>query len=277
MRVIITGATAGIGLSCTKSLCADGHEVIGIARGADQLQALQNEYSGFKGVPCDLSDVESLERLGAKIEAVIHDGAVDVLINNAGYGAAGPVELVPLKEWKAQFDTNVFGTIGVTQTALPFLRKAKRGRIINVSSIAGRIYVPFFAPYYSSKHAVELISNTLRVELREQNIDVVVVRPGAVKTGFAFKEDEMLERFAKKSPLYGNPIRKIINWHEKVVAAGIGPDQVRDIILTAVQAKNPKARYTIPAFPAMLVVPLLWLLPARAADALVRKITRLEG
>jgi short-subunit dehydrogenase len=275
MRFIITGATDGIGLSCTRSLCAEGHEVIGIARSTDNLQALQNEYSGFTGVTCDISDTESLERLGNTLQSIINDGAVDVLINNAGYGAAGPIELVSIAEWKAQYDTNVFGAVGVTQSALPFLRNAKRARIINVSSIAGSIYAPFFAPYYSSKHALENISNILRLELRDQNIDVIVVRPGAVKTGFSSKEDDMLEKFSKESPRYRESIRKMINWHKKIVLDGIEPDPVRDVILTAAQTESPKARYTIPAFPANIVVPLLKLLPTRMADALVRLLIRL--
>jgi NAD(P)-dependent dehydrogenase (short-subunit alcohol dehydrogenase family) len=201
MRIIITGATAGIGLGCVRAFCGEGNQVIGIARRAKNLSNLEKEHSCFTGISCDIADEACLEELSARIAEAADDGPVDVLINNAGYGAAGPVETVPLSEWKAQYATNVFGTIGVTQAALPLLRKSRRGRIINVSSVAGSVHAPFFAPYYSSKHALECISKALRMELRDHGIEVTVIAPGAVDTGFANHEDAMLERSASESNL----------------------------------------------------------------------------
>ena len=277
MRIVLTGATAGIGLECARAFCAEGHSVIGIARSADNLATLEKELDGFQGLPCDLSDLAQLEALGARLEAAAGDGVVDVLINNAGYGAAGPVELVPLQDWKAQFDTNVFGTIGVTQATLPLLRNASSGRIVMVSSVAGSVYAPFFAPYYSSKHALECISATLRLELEEDGIDVVVVRPGAVKTGFSSNEDAMLERFAVASERYAAPIRRILEWHEQLVRDGIGPEVVVETIQQAVRASDPPAHYTVPAFPSVLFVAIAKTLPSGMADAFVRRITKLRG
>lgn len=277
MRIVLTGATAGIGLSCVRAFCAEGHRVIGIARNEENLRSLEKELPGFTGLACDISSTASLEALGPRLEAASEGGAVDVLVNNAGYGAAGPVELVALEDWKAQFDTNVFGTIGVTQAALPLLRKASRGRIVNVSSIAGSVYAPFFAPYYSSKHALENISRTLRLELREQGIDVVVIAPGAVKTGFANHEDAMLEGYAEASPLYRPAIDRIIAWHKKLVEDGIGPEPVLATIQKAVHAERPRARYTVPAFPGVAFVAIARFLPTRAADAIIRRITNFDG
>jgi len=277
MRIVITGATAGIGLGCVRAFCAEGHDVIGIARGQDRLSALEKEYERFTGVPCDIAAESSLAGLSDRLEAVAGDGRVDVLVNNAGYGAAGPVELVPLAEWKAQYDTNVFGTIGVTQAALPLLRKARRGRIVNVSSVAGSVYAPFFAPYYSTKHALECITQSLRLELRQQGIRVVLVAPGAVATGFSQNEDAMLERFAGESALYREPIRRVIAWHEQLVRDGVGPDRVVATIREAVHASEPRNRYTVPAFPSLVFVALNRLLPSRLTDAVVRRLTRLEG
>ena len=277
MRIVLTGATAGIGLECARAFCAEGHAVIGIARNADNLATLEKELEGFTGLSCDLSDVGALEALAPRLAAAAPDGVVDVLINNAGYGAAGPVELVPLGAWKAQFDTNVFGTIGVTQATLPLLRSARAGRIVMVSSVAGSVYAPFFAPYYSSKHALECISATLRLELEADGIDVTVVRPGAVQTGFASNEDAMLERFAAASERYAAPIRRILDWHAQLVRDGIGPETVVETIREAVGAPRPRPVYTVPAFPSVLFVAIAKALPARIGHAFVRRITGLQG
>jgi len=272
MRIIITGATAGIGLGCVRTFCAEGHQVIGIARNAENLSTLEKELAGFTGIACDISDEGSLQSLGERIAAVVGDGPVDVLVNNAGYGAAGPVEIVPLADWKAQFDTNVFGTIGVTQATLPFLRKSGRARIINVSSVAGSVHAPFFGPYYSSKHALECISKTLRMELREQGIDVTVIAPGAVKTGFSSNEDAMLERAAAASELYRDRIRRVIAWHEDLVEDGIEPEAVVAKIGQAVHAAAPPPRFTVPVFPSVAFVAIAKLLPSRWSDAIIRRI-----
>ena len=277
MRIVITGATAGIGLGCVKTFCAEGHEVIGLARNQENLASLEKELDGFTGISCDLSDEEQLGELGPRLEQAATGGAIDVLINNAGYGAAGPVELVPLADWKAQYATNVFGTIGVTQAALPLLRRAARGRILNVSSVAGSVYAPFFAPYYSSKHALENISDTLRLELQDQGIDVIVIAPGAVKTGFSGNEDAMLERAAEASEIYRGPIRKVIAWHEQLVKDGIEAEDVVKAIREAVTSPRPSTRYTVPAFPSVAFVGIANLLPTKWADAVVRRLAGLAG
>jgi len=272
MKILITGATAGIGLSCVESFCRDGHSVIGIARGADKLRDLEARLGTFRGIACDIADEDSVAAMAAELGAVTGDGTLDVLINNAGYGAAGPVEQVSLRDWKAQYGVNVFGTIAVTQAALPLLRKSERARIVNVSSVAGRVYAPFFAPYYSTKHALECVSDALRLELEEQGIAVVIVEPGAVRTGFANHEDEMLERCADESDLYREPIRKTIEWHKGIVEQGITADQVVETIREAVLADRPRHRYVVPRFPSQAFIALANFLPSKLADAAIRKI-----
>ena len=272
MRIVITGATAGIGLGCVRAFCADGHQVIGIARSVENLSSLEKELPGFTGIPCDLADESSLADLGARLSDAADDGVIDVLINNAGYGAAGPIELVSLSDWKAQFDTNVFGVVGVTQAVLPLLRKAKGGRIVNVSSVAGSVYAPYFGPYYSSKHALECISDVLRLELREQGIAVTVIRPGAVKTGFSGNEDAMLERAAEASSLYREPIGHVLAWHDALVKNGIEPEAVVAKIREAVTVPRARARYTVPVVPSIVFVAIAKLMPARVSDAIIRRI-----
>lgn len=274
MRIVITGATAGIGLGCVRAFCAEGHEVIGVARGEQALQNLESELDTFAGIPCDIADDASVAAMGARLAELAQDGVVDVLMNNAGYGAAGPVELVSIDEWKAQFSVNLFGTIAVTQVALPFLRRSMRGRIINVSSVAGRVYVPFFGPYYSSKHALECVSDILRLELSDQGIDVVVVEPGAVRTGFQAHEDAMLDRFASESSLYRGAIEPVVAWHRKLAAEGVEPEVIVEAIQEAVHAEKPRTRYVVPKYPHRAFIALSSFLPSRMADGLVNILTK---
>lgn len=277
MRILITGASAGIGLSTVEALCEQGHAVVGVARNREKLNDLAGRFEGFTALPCDLASESALADFNRRLGDVLGEQPLDVLINNAGFGAAGPIELVPIAQWKAQFDLNVFGTISVIQAALPFLRRSSGARIINVSSIVSKIYAPYFAPYYASKHALENITDTLRLELKPQGIDVISVRPGAVKTGFANTEDAMLEDFAESSQLYQKSIRQMIRWHQALVKkGGIEPDEVRDVLVKAVTAERPKSRYTVPKFPASVFVPLLQVLPARRGDSMITDMTRFE-
>lgn len=275
MKIVITGATAGIGLACARAFCGEGHRVLGVARGERTLNELASELEGFTGIACDIADDASVAELGARIAEAVGDRTVDVLINNAGYGAAGPVELVDIKEWRTQFDVNVFGTVAVTQVVLPFLRNSTRPRIINVSSVAGRVYVPFFGPYYSSKHALECISDILRMELSNQGIDVTLVEPGAVQTGFQNHEDAMLERYASQSELYRNSIGRVVAWHRALADDGVQPEVIVETIQAAVGAAKPKARYVVPKLPPIAFITLARLLPSRLTDGLVRKIVKL--
>ncbi|MBT8450427.1 MAG: SDR family NAD(P)-dependent oxidoreductase, partial [Deltaproteobacteria bacterium] len=263
------------GLACARAFCGEGHRVIGVARGEQTLNELAGELEGFTGIACDISDDASVAALGSRIADAVGDRTVDVLINNAGYGAAGPVELVDIKEWRAQFDVNVFGTVAVTQVVLPFLRNSTRPRIINVSSVAGRVYVPFFGPYYSSKHALECISDVLRMELSDQGIDVTLVEPGAVQTGFQDHEDAMLERYASQSELYRKSIGRVVAWHRALADDGVQPEVIVETIQAAVRAENPKVRYVVPKLPPVAFIALARLLPSRLTDRLVRRIVKL--
>jgi short-subunit dehydrogenase len=160
-------------------------------------------------------------------------------------------------------------------SVLPFLRNSNRPRIINVSSVAGRVYVPFFAPYYSSKHALECISDILRMELRDQDIEVVVVEPGAVRTGFANHENEMLERYASQSELYRKSIGRVVARHKAIVEEGVQPEAIVETVQEAVRADKPKTRYVVPKLPPLAFIALAKLLPSRMTDELLRRIVNL--
>jgi short-subunit dehydrogenase len=275
MKIVITGATAGIGLGCARAFCEDGHSVIGIARSEQTLNQLTSELQSFTGIACDIADDATISTLTSRLADATGDRTVDVLINNAGYGATGPVELVTIQEWKAQFAVNVFGTVAVTQVVLPFLRNSTRPRIINVSSVAGRVYVPFFAPYCSSKHALECISDVLRMELHDQGIEVVLVEPGPVQTGFTDREDAMLERYASQSELYRNSIGRVVAYHKALAEEGVQPEAVVETIQEAVHADKPKTRYVVPKLPTLAFIAIAKLLPSPMADNLVRRIVKL--
>ena len=276
MQIVITGATAGIGLAAARSFCEDGHQVIGIARGAEALSKLEAELPGFSGVACDIANDLELSDLQARVAAESGEGVVDVLINNAGYGTTGPVELVPLEDWKAQYAPNVFGTIGVTQAMLPLLRKAPKARILNISSVAGSVFAPFFAPYYSTKHALNCITQCLRVELRNQGIRVVLIEPGAVKTGFANHEDAVLVQYAIKSELYRDDIDRVVAWHKDLVKQGVGAEKVVETIRKAVYAERPKNRYVVPRFPNLAFIAMARLFTSKMMDAFLVRLMKLS-
>ena len=137
------------------------------------------------------------------------------------------------------------------------------------------MYVPFFAPYYSSKHALECISDVLRMELRDQGIEVTLVEPGAVQTGFANHEDAMLERYASQSELYRNSIGRVVAWHRALADEGVQPETIVETIQEAIRAERPKTRYVVPKLPPLAFITLARFLPSRMTDNLVRRIIKL--
>ena len=178
--ILVTGASAGIGREAAILLARKGHAVHAGARRLDRLEEL-NEY-GIVPVEMDVTRSDDNERAVSRI--IEREGRIDVLINNAGFGLYGPVEEIPLDDARYQFEVNLFGLAHLTQLALPHMRAQRSGRIINVSSVVGKIFVPLGAWYVATKHALEGWSDCLRLEAAPFNIDVVLVEPGAIKTEF---------------------------------------------------------------------------------------------
>ncbi len=176
--VLITGCSSGIGRAAAISLHAAGLTVYATARQVDALAGLARQ--GIHTLALDVTDEAStMEAVTAVEEAA---GPVGVLVNNAGYGLYGPVEQLPMDEIRRQFETNFFGLVRLTQLVLPGMRRRGRGRILNVSSMGGRITLPGGAFYHASKYAVEALSDALRMEVAQFGIDVVLIEPGPVKT-----------------------------------------------------------------------------------------------
>jgi NAD(P)-dependent dehydrogenase (short-subunit alcohol dehydrogenase family) len=259
--VLITGCSTGIGRATAQHLAARGHTVYATARRLESIADL--EAKGCKILPCDVTDEESMQRCVAAVEEI--EGAVGVLVNNAGYAQDGPIEEVPLDDVRRQFETNVFGLVRMTQLVLPAMRKQRWGRIINVSSMGGKLVFPGGGFYHATKWAVEAISDALRFEVKPFGVDVAVIEPGAIATGYEDTSRESMSGLDPTSPyatFNQHRIERVASTYRGNVA---GPEVVATRIEHAINAKTPRTRYPITA-QARTLLAVRRLLPDRAWD-----------
>ena len=263
--VLVTGCSSGIGRATAERLAAAGWTVYASARRLESVQALE----GCRPLQLDVTDDDSMR---AAVEQIAREAdAIGVLVNSAGYSQSGAVEAVPLDEARRQFDTNVFGLARLTQLVLPGMRAQRWGRIVNVSSMGGKLTFPGGGWYHASKHALEALSDALRFEVAGFGIDVVVIQPGLIRTGFAEAAVGSIEvgdgpygRFdaavgaATAGAYEGGFARRL----------GGGPETVAKTIEQAVTARRPRTRYRVTPS-ARLFITLRRLLPDRGWDALV--------
>lgn len=241
--ILVTGASSGMGKETAKRLLRDGHTVYVAARRVEAMQELQ-----AMGAIALKMDITQDSDIVAAVQAITAGhGGVDVLINNAGFGMYGSVEETGLDDARYQFEVNLFGMARLTQLLLPAMRQKRAGRIINLSSMGGKIYTPLGAWYHATKHAVEGWSDCLRIELAPFGIDVVIIEPGLIATGFGnVLVDPMLKRsghgpyqalaqgIAKGTrDTYGKP------------GAASSPAVVVDAIVKAIAARRPRTRYVV--------------------------------
>ena len=270
--VLITGCSSGIGEETARRLAAKGWTVYATARRPESIAGLAE--AGCKTLALDVTDEGSMQ---AAVEAVEQaEGAVGALVNNAGYSQSGALETLPMERLRAQFETNVFGLVRMCQLVLPGMRRAGRGRIVNISSMGGRLTFPGGGAYHASKYAVEALSDALRWEVREFGIRVVIVEPGLIVTRFGETaadsiaangtedESDPYARFnatvgAATTAIYEGPMRRL----------GGGPDAVAKVIERAIGSRNPRPRYKVTAS-ARLAIAQRRLLPDRAWDAVLR-------
>lgn len=261
---MITGASSGMGKETAKRLIRDGHTVYTVARRIDKMEDLK-EIGGHP-IKMDVTIETDIQNV---VDTIIgREGKIDVLWNNAGYGLYGSVEDIPLDEARKQFEVNVFGIAAMTQKVVPYMRKARSGSIINTSSMGGKMYFPMGAWYHASKHAVEGLSDCLRLELKQFNINVVVLEPGFIATEFGAI---LLNGFAKirKDSAYKDLMNKIEEGTNKS-AEGNGsskPEVISDTISKIVNAKKTKTRYRVGKF----AKPMVWM-RTYLGDALFDKI-----
>jgi len=282
--VLITGCSSGIGRAAAVRLHAAGLTVYATARHVDSLADLARQ--GIHTLALDVTDEASMTEAVAAIEDAA--GPVGVLVNNAGYGLYGPVEQLPMDEIRRQFETNFFGLVRLTQLVLPGMRRRGRGRILNVSSMGGRITLPGGAFYHASKYAVEALSDALRMEVAQFGIDVVLIEPGPVKTPWndvaAASLSSAMPTGAGVRPDEGGPgDGDPYATYKAAVGASFGRAQaglvgrfgstsegIAKVITRAVTARRPRARYLINPVAKSLVA-VNQVLPARAYDSMMRR------
>ncbi len=265
--VLITGCSSGIGHATAKLLCREGWTVYATARKPETLFDL--EQGGCKTLALDVTDEASM---AAAVETVEHaEGAVGVLINNAGYSQSGAVESVAIGQVRRQFETNVFGLIRMCQLVLPGMRGQRWGRIVNLSSMGGRLTFPGGGMYHATKYAVEAISDALRFEVRGFGVAVIVIEPGLIVTNFG---DTAAASVGDAQGPYASFNREVARATEHVYKGplsklGGGPETVAGTISAALNAKRPKARYPVTPS-ARVMMGQRRLMPDRVWDLLMR-------
>jgi NAD(P)-dependent dehydrogenase (short-subunit alcohol dehydrogenase family) len=269
--VIITGASSGLGEAAARRLTRGGAKLVISARRSERLEALARELdpSGQRvlAVAADVTDGAGRQRL---VDGALQKfGRIDALVNNAGYGTRGPVELVPVELIRRNFETNLFSLIALTQLVIPHLRERGAGRIINIGSVAGRIARPLSSIYDSTKHALEAITDGLRGELAPFGIDVVLIRPGFILTGFVEAANQASEPVSGNAGPYTPYFEGFRNDYKKLQRIAGQPDDIARLVEKALTARRPAPRYAAPAH-AKLLLFLKWLLPGRVLDWMVR-------
>ena len=260
---LVTGASSGIGEETARTLHKLGYTVYAAARRTDRLEQLTP--TGIHALTMDVTDDESMT---SGIEQIIAEtGRIDVLVNNAGYGSF--IEDVPIDEARRQFEVNVFGLARLTQLVLPHMRAQRSGTIINISSIGGRFTTLLGGWYHASKHAVEALSDALRMETAPFGIDVVVIEPGLIRTEWAGIAANHLDETAEGSA-YASQIKAVANSmrSESTNKRQSPPSVIADTVKKIVTARKPRTRYVV-GFAAKPLVTLRHILPDRAFDRLI--------
>jgi len=267
--VLVTGCSSGIGRSTAELLAGKGWTVYASARKLDSISDL--EARGCRLLELDVTDEDSMRAAVTKVEEA--EGAVGVLVNNAGYSQSGAVESVSPEDVRRQFDTNVFGLIRMTQLALPGMRRQRWGKVVNVGSMGGKLTFPGGGLYHATKYAVEAISDALRFEVASFGVDVILVEPGLIKTRFGETAAETVGAEQADGP-YGefNPaVAKATKevYEGPLSRLGGGPEAVAETIERAVSRSRPRARYPVTPS-ARIMMAQRRLMPDRLWDKVMR-------
>jgi NAD(P)-dependent dehydrogenase (short-subunit alcohol dehydrogenase family) len=269
----VTGASAGIGEATARALLAAGYRVFAGARRLDRMAGLA--AAGATLIKLDLTDDASIVAAVNTIKNAA--GRIDVLVNNAGYGSYAALEDVPLDEGRRQFEVNVFGLARLCQLVLPMMRAQKSGKIVNLTSIGGKIWEPLGAWYHATKFAVEGLSDCLRVEAAPFGVDVIVIEPGAIRTEWAgIARDGLLQMSG------GSAYAELAKRHARMLATAdtsslaSPPEVVARTIVRAVTARRPKTRYATGGG-ARTILFLRKILPDRMFDRLIWRVTQGAG
>jgi short-subunit dehydrogenase len=266
--VLITGCSTGIGRATAERLTDDGWNVHATARRPESIEELAER--GMKTHALDVTDEGSMEAAVAEVEK---DGPIGALINNAGYSQSGAIETIPMSSVRKQFETNVFGLMRMCQLVLPGMRRAGSGRIVNLSSMGGKLTFPGGGVYHATKHAVEALSDALRFEVSGFGIDVVVLEPGLIVTEFGETAAGSLAEVEEHGPyadFNADVARVTANAYTSGMARfGAGPEAVAAKIAGALSAGRPRTRYKITPS-ARVVMGMRRLMSDRMWDRFVR-------
>jgi len=271
--VLVTGATSGIGLATSLLLALEGCDVIATGRSEEKLAHVANvaEQANvtIRRVLLDVTDEHSIAKMKDEVLTLTGGYGVDILVNNAGYAEGGALEDIPLERLKMQFDTNVFGLVAVTQAIVPYMRMRGQGKVINISSVLGKVSIPLLGAYSATKHAVEAISDALRVELSQFGIQVVTIAPGSIQTNFGDTVSGTVSGWASKDSPYYPFYEKFLK--DRKSGRGAEPIVIAKVILHAIQSSRPKTRYAVPmdskAMPVLKAV-----LPTKTIDKIMRRV-----
>jgi NAD(P)-dependent dehydrogenase (short-subunit alcohol dehydrogenase family) len=270
--ILITGCSSGIGQCAAAGLKARGYRVFATARKAEDVARLAAE--GFESLRLDLDDTAAIH---AAVDAVLDatGGTLDALFNNAAYGQPGAVEDLSRAALRALFETNLFGTLELTNRVIPVMRAQGHGRIINNSSLLGLVALPYRGAYNASKFALEALTDTMRLELRGTNIHVTLVEPGPITSRFRANAFAAYQRHIDKSrsahrEYYERVERRLSG--EKPLPFTLPPEAVLEEVIHALEARVPKLRYPV-TFPSHLFTWLRRLLPGRALDAVAARVS----
>ncbi len=268
--ILITGASSGIGRDAAVCLASSGHRVFVAARRIDALVALQRD-APVEPLHLDLDDPASIAAMVEEIERRTEGRGLDVLVNSAGFATAGALAELPDAALRAQFETNVFGLMTLTRAVLPAMIERGEGRVVNVSSVSGRIPAPILGAYHASKYALEALSDALRMELAPFGVRVVVIEPGTIRTEFAARAMTEATRERSATSRYARVYERAAQLERRFDRLAGGTAPVVKAIERAVVSRRPRARYIAPRSFALLIA-LVRIVPTCWFDAAMQRM-----
>ena len=285
--VIVTGASSGIGEAVSRRLLEGGFRVVLTARRTERLESLKTQLdaAAYRMNPAgiasrvliltaDITSEDDRDRL--VVETMRAFGRVDGLVNNAGFGQRGPIELVPVENIRRNFETNLFSLIALTQLVIPIMRKQGEGRIVNVGSVAGRIARPFSSVYDATKHALEAVTDGLRGEMLPFGIRVSLVQPGFILTEFLEVASRISQPVIDQPGPYGPYLRGFAGMSAKARRIAGRPDDIAQLVLRALTDERPRFRYAAPLHAKLFLI-MKRFLPERLFEEVVLRQLGLKG
>jgi NAD(P)-dependent dehydrogenase (short-subunit alcohol dehydrogenase family) len=268
--VVVTGASSGIGRATAEQLARAGFHVLAGVRNPRDAEAVTSDH--IEAVQVDITDEQQVANLARRVESDPEARPLRALVNNAGIAVAAPVELIPLADWRRQFEANFFGHVGVIQALLPALLSS-RGRVVNISSIGGLVAGPTYGAYSASKFALEAMSDALRREVRRFGVDVVVVQPGAIATpiwdkGISAASGLTSAMTDEQQRRYGKLNASAMQRARDAAVNGVQPEEVAKVISKAITAPRPRTRYLV-GRDAKITARLVGLLPDGVLDRMI--------